>query len=214
MEYSQIELIEKFEHSLLSMNRLEVRQTLVQESKIKSSIDTIESLVVPTLERIGDLWEKGEVSLSQVYMSGLICEEMVDSFLPPGDPLRTNQPAMAIVVLEDYHMLGKRIVYSTLRASGIELHDYGHMDVDTLIDHVIQDEIKILLISVLMLPSALHIKNIRQKLDQRKYPLKIIVGGAPFRFDQQLWTEVGADAAGITASDAVSLVTHFIEEVE
>jgi hypothetical protein len=33
-----------------------------------------------------------------------------------------------------------------------------------------------------------------------------VVGGAPFRFDDQLWREVGADAMGLSASDALKIL--------
>jgi len=38
------------------------------------------------------------------------------------------------------------------------------------------------------------------------YPVKVIVGGAPFRFDSSLWKEVGADAFGYNASDAFDII--------
>ena len=110
---------------------------------------------------------------------------------------------MAIAVLEDYHLLGKRIVYSTLRASGFELLDYGRMDLEELANQAQEDSVEILLISTLMLCSALRVKDLRGRLPG----MKIVVGGAPFRFDDQLWKEVGADATSATASGAVSIIT-------
>ncbi len=59
---------------------------------------------------------------------------------------------MAIAVLDDYHLLGKRMVYSVLRASGYELTDYGTVDGDALVGHVVRDGIVVLLISVLDAP--------------------------------------------------------------
>ncbi len=213
MNNNTLELVEILTQSLLDMDRIKVKKVILSNCENSSIITSIEELVVPALERIGQSWENGSLSLSQVYMSGRICEETIDDLLPPLDPDRTDQPPMAIVVLDDYHMLGKRIVYSTLRASGFELHNYNHMDIETLVKQIKLDEIKILLISVLMLPSALHIKDLRQKLDQENITLKLLVGGAPFRFDSNLWTEVGADAMGISATDAVTYVKKCIEEL-
>jgi len=85
------------------------------------------------------------------------------------------------------------------------------MDTDTLIKQIKKDNIKILLISVLMLPSALHIKELHQRLDQENIPVIILVGGAPFRFDLELWREVGANDMGNSAADAVTLVKKYIE---
>lgn len=73
-------------------------------------------------------------------MSGIICEEIIDKILPPSDPQRKDQPKMAIGVFEDYHLLGKRIIYSTLRASGFELIDLGGgLNVELLVSIVEKD---------------------------------------------------------------------------
>ena len=199
--------------ALLSVDRIKVKEILTKPYPGHSPYSVVEKLVVPALEVIGAGWEGGVYSLSQVYMSGRICEEVVDLILPSTDNTRRFQPKMAICVLEDYHLLGKRIVYSVLRASGFELANYGHMDIEGLIKQVLQDKIEILLISVLMLPSALKVKDFRMRLDQAGMQTKIIVGGAPFRFDHQLWREVGADAFGETATEAVSIINRVIEEL-
>jgi methanogenic corrinoid protein MtbC1 len=41
--------------------------------------------------------------------------------------------------------------------------------------------------------------------------VKLIVGGAPFRFDAHLWKAVGADAMCRTASDAVSVIEKIMD---
>lgn len=204
------EYINDFERSLLQVDRIAIKKFLVSPRDGASPLQRVEGLVIPALERIGQKWTTGEVSLSQVYMSGRICEEMVDLVLPPADPVRRNFPPMAIAVLEDYHILGKRIVYSCLRASGYELFNYPRMSVSELVHRVVQDKIEILLISVLMLPSALRVKDLRAGLEQVGWSVKIGVGGAPFRFDEDLWREVGADAVGHSASDAVAMIQSFL----
>jgi methanogenic corrinoid protein MtbC1 len=192
--------------ALLSVDRLKVMEILSQPHAGDNPIQLVENLISPALEWIGIEWEQGRLSLSQVYMSGRICEEMVSQLMPPNPASQQTQPKMAIAVLEDYHALGKRIVYSMLRANGYALKDYGRVTVDELVKNITNDQIEIMLISVLMLPSALRVKDLRQRLDQAGIKTKIIVGGAPFRFDEQLWIDVGADACGKSASDALQIV--------
>ena len=199
--------LDQFEQALLSLDRLAAGNILTHSRDDWTPIQCAENLIGPVLERIGIGWEQGRVALSQVYMSGRICEELVDTILPPSDPNRKNQPKMAIATLEDYHLLGKRIVYSVIRAGGFELFDYGRMTVNDLVDGVIDDGIEILLISTLMLPSALKVKNLKTKLNQEDADIKVIVGGAPFLFDEDLWQEIGADAMGRNASEAVELIS-------
>ena len=202
-----------FEQALLSLDRLAARNILLESGGSESPLQRVERLVVPALERIGAGWEQGQVALSQVYMSGRICEELVDTLLPLDGLGRKNRPKMAIAVLQDYHLLGKRIVYSVLRASGFELLDYGRVDADDLVRRVRHDGVEVLLISVLMLSSALRVKDVRARLQAPGSEVKIVVGGAPFRLDDQLWKEVGADARGREASEAVEIIARMMGDV-
>jgi len=200
--------LEEFQLALQSLNRLEVENIIMQARQDHTALQCVEGLVLPALTEMGIGWEQGTVALSQVYMSGRMCEELVDTILPPADPARISQPIMAIATLDDYHMLGKRIIYSALRASGFELLDYGRCTADELIERIVQDQVEILLISVLMLPSALRVKKLKNRLAQSGLDIKLIVGGAPFRFDKNLWQEVGADAVGANVSEAIEIITQ------
>lgn len=200
----------ELEHALLSLDQDAAIQ-IINNALTRCSPDEIAAkLITSTLSKIGDSWEAGDLSLSQVYMSGVICEKLIDTILPPKSPVRKNQPRMAIAVLEDFHLLGKRIIYSTLRASGFELEDLGGgLSIERLIEIVKKKNIRILLLSVLMLPSALRIKELK---DQLKEDVIIIVGGAPFRFDEKLWKEVGADYYGQDSSEALDIVNKIMEK--
>ena len=205
------EIEEEFTQALLAVNRLAAKRLIVEAVRSLSPLEIAETIIVNALERIGDGWQRGDVSLSQVYMSGRICEELVDDLLPPGDPARKDQPAMAIAVLDDYHLLGKRLVHSVLRAGGFGLHDYGRVTVDEAVRHSGEDGIRILLISTLMLPSALRVRDLVMRLKSTRRKIKVVVGGAPFLFDPQLWREVKADAMGRSASEAVEIVETIAE---
>ena len=205
-------LSERFERALLSVDRILVRRILTECKDALPTFRILEDLLIPAMERIGKGWELGTVALSQVYMSGRICEELLDSILPAGKaPFRDHQ-VMAIAVLNDYHMLGKRIVGSVLRAGGFRLLDYGTVDVEGLVNRVKDDHVEVLLISTLMLHSALRVKEVGERLHAAGCSVKLVVGGAPFRLDRQLWKEVGADAVGYNASDALAIVAEMAEE--
>ncbi|MCG7911879.1 MAG: cobalamin-dependent protein [Candidatus Thiodiazotropha taylori] len=197
----------------MSLDKVKADALFDSELQHSSPMEIVENLVVPALVNIGQSWQEGDLALSQIYMSGRFCEEIVDRVLPPSDPDRKNQPRSAIVVLNDFHMLGKRIVYSMMRASGYEIFDYGRMEINELVPRVKADKIRVLLVSVLMLPSALRILDLRSALNTESLDVKILVGGAPFLFDSQLWENVGADAMGATASDAVQIVGQWMEEM-
>lgn len=200
-------VVEEFEDALLSLDRIKIKEILVENSASGDFIKTLENIVVPAMENMGFKWESGEIALSQIYMSGRICEDIVDEMLPKTKAKRVDDPNLALVVFNDYHTLGKRIVYTFLRASGYTIVDYGQeSDIDNLIKNLKKDNIEILLISVLMLNSALHIKKLTEKIKQENLNVKVIVGGAPFRFDNKLSEDIGADAYATNASQVIDII--------
>jgi methanogenic corrinoid protein MtbC1 len=202
------------ENALLNIDYISARKVLHDLRSGYSSLEIIEQVMTPVLENIGSGWEDGSVSLSQVYMSGCMCEELVDEILPATETEAIIQFPIALATLEDYHLLGSRIVYSIVRSAGYPVKNYGRQDIESLMEKVNEDGIKILMVSVLMASSALHVKQLRDRFVEEGLNVKIVVGGAPFRLDNSLWGEVGADAMGRTASDALKIIRRLIKELE
>jgi methanogenic corrinoid protein MtbC1 len=199
-------LADEFEQALLSMDRLRARRVLLGPDGAGLTAQLRETIVVGALCNIGSAWERGQVALSQVYMSGRLCQEIIEAGTPVARDA-DEASRIAIGVLEDAHTLGKTMVLQMLRASGHPVRDLGvRLTVSDLVRQVEEHEIDILMISVLMLRSALRVTELRLALERRRPGTKVVVGGAPFRLDPQLWTEVGADGVGFNASDAIIAV--------
>jgi hypothetical protein len=71
--------VNAFNRALLDLDLLAARRILDTVGGGTLSARMLESLVVPALVRLGDAWERGDVALSQVYMSGRMCEHLIDS---------------------------------------------------------------------------------------------------------------------------------------
>lgn len=204
--------VDRFVEALLGINRMAAAQ-IVTLALLEATLDeVVTTLVVPAMERIGDAWVEGKVSLAEVYMSSRICEELMRPSASHSGSIRRSQPRVAIAALMDYHLLGKKMVELALRSAGYALLDWGQgIEVDELVGRVREARVEVLLISTLMLPSALKVREVRERLDRAGLHPKIVVGGAPFRFDDRLWSEVGADAMGTSASDALKILDGFGE---
>jgi methanogenic corrinoid protein MtbC1 len=198
---------DELEQALLTVDRIKARSIVKAYAEEHTPFDLVENLFAPAMERIGLGWETGETALSQIFMSGQICAELAEG-LEWGEAEKPwPQKRMAICVLEDYHMLGKQMVYSALKASGYDLLDYGRMEVEPLVERVREDGVQLLMVSALMLRSALRVKLLRDKMDAEGLNnVRIIVGGAPFRFDPELWQEMGADAMALNTAEALTVV--------
>ncbi|MDX1294647.1 MAG: cobalamin-dependent protein [Sulfurimonadaceae bacterium] len=207
------EVVSQFEDALLSLDRIGVKKIL-DSHLTENPIDSLEQIVVPAMENIGVRWEKGEVALSQIYMGGRISEEVIFELLEEKDvQSRGDSPKLAIVLYRDYHGLGKRIVHTLLLASGYQVDDYDRLsDPAEIVSRAESDGVDILLVSTLMLNSALHIRDIIDEIRNRGLNMKVVVGGAPFRFDKELYKEIGADAMGTNASDILRVIPQLKEQ--
>ncbi|KKM04327.1 hypothetical protein LCGC14_1765320 [marine sediment metagenome] len=128
-------LFNEFEGILLSLNRKKLKEFISNLENQYSSKIIINEFIIPALEHIGVLWESGDVALSQVYMSGKLCEEIINEIFPKVEAVEIKGLKIGIAVLEDYHTLGMHIINSFLRTSGIKpiVYEIG-IKVNSLID--------------------------------------------------------------------------------
>ncbi len=192
-----------FEAALLAIDRVAAAEVYQGCQSRASPLTVADQVFVPALENIGDAWQKGSVALSQVYLASKICEELIDSIHWPRGAIWVDHPPLALAVYEDHHLLGKRILFSMLRAAGFQVQDFGRVDKDELVSRVEREGIQLLLVSTLMLRSALRVRELTRELRRRKLKVATLVGGAPFRFDPTLWRQVGAASAGMNGADAI-----------
>ena len=199
--------------TLLSLNRVGAEKILKKLKKQTSILQIVEDVFIPVIEDIGTGWENGEYALSQVYWSSLYFGDWVEQQINLGFAAKSKHPKMAIAVLEDYHGLGKKMVHSIMQGSGFDLIDFGiGISVDDLVQKTMDEQIEILLISTLMLPSVLRISEVSDKLTNEGHRVKMIVGGAPFRFDSELWKKTGAEFMVRNAGEVVAAVNGLIEK--
>lgn len=167
-----------------------------------------DDVVAPVLTRLGQGWECGDVALSQLYMAGRLLERAMERLAPGTGPGRTS-PRIGIGVLGDHHTLGKRIVMTTLRLAGFPVVDLGAgLRPGEVVEQARAEHLDVVMISVLMMHHALTVGEVAAGLcDLSPQPL-LVVGGAPFVHDPELWRRVGAHTWGRSAADALRIATE------
>ncbi|KGK97916.1 hypothetical protein LI82_09160 [Methanococcoides methylutens] len=203
-----------FENALLNIDRIAaeniIKKALADENgDIFKVIDTI---ISPALESIGYKWEHGDIALSQEYMASKIAEELTSKTLPVESSQRTSRAVIGITTLEDQHMLGKQILKALISSMGFNFIDYGSMSIEKIKKKIASDKVEVLFISTLMLNHALRVKEVTEFIEKEKNGTKVIVGGAPFLFDDELWKEVNASAMARTAVEGMHIAQELIGE--
>jgi methylmalonyl-CoA mutase cobalamin-binding domain/chain len=179
-------------------------------------------VVIPAIEQmIKSISEDFDANLAQHFMTSQIAaevvEEMVSRFEQPPDLVGR----IVIGTAEgDLHSLGKRIVTGCLKARMIEVFDLGvNVAPERFVEAALEHDVQVIGISAMMAHTArgengcIRVRQILQEqgLESR---FRIIVGGAPYRFEPELYKIVGADAwceDGITAG---RVIAELIREVQ
>jgi len=193
-------------------------ETAVQQGEKAETV--LFQFVLPAVERTcQDICDGGEVSLAQHFMTSQIAADLAAWLIPRFKNLQG--PAGCIVMgtaTGDFHGLGKTIVSACLRAHHFTVHDLGlNVAAETFVDEALRRGATVIGISSMMVHTALSeagCRRVRRILRDRSLErqIKVIVGGAPFRHDPQLYQAAHADAWASDGMAAVGIIRQLNQE--
>lgn len=184
--------------------------------------DLVFRVVVPSLEAtMAAVARDPDANLAQHFMTAQIAGEVTDlllsRFAKPPDPVGR---VIIGTARGDLHSLGKRIVSGCLKALLVDVVDVGvNVPAERFVDEAVARDAHVIAVSAMMLHTATGetgARQVRALLGQRGLngQVKLIVGGAPYRFDPELYKAVGADASAPDGVSAGRLITELIERVK
>lgn len=208
----------RFADNLRAADRRGARRLLRQA--IDQRVDRallMREVVGEAVDEVGQEWRESEISLSQLYAVGLIVEDALRMLsTPPGGGRQPTGKVVIGTAKGEYHGLGKRIVVAFLRAGGFEVRDLGlSASPEALIDAALSEGAQIIAVSALMVDTAMAIRRVREEMNRRGVRgIKLLVGGAPFRYNEELYKLVETDATAPNAYEAVQTAKALIREGE
>lgn len=194
------------------------------EAGIKHGItpeQVVFEIVIPAVKKmLEDLLDSKTIALSQHFIASKVAEEITEMMIPRFEKIPTGKGIVVIgSSFGDFHGLGKKIVSGCLRANMYTVHDLGlNVSPEQFVNEAQKHGANIIGISSMMVHTAKGEKGalgIRKLLRERNLEnsLKIIVGGAPYQFHDNLYQEVGADAWAKNGIEAVDIINTLINEV-
>jgi methylmalonyl-CoA mutase cobalamin-binding domain/chain len=171
-------------------------------------------VVIPAMElMIKSISEDFDANLAQHFMASQIAAQVTDEMVAK---FKKSPQSIGTVIIGtshgDMHTLGKRIVTGCLHSMMIDVVDLGvNVAPEKFVDAAIEHHASVIAISSMMMHTArseLGSTKVREILKQRglENQIKIVVGGAPYRWDPNLYKTVLADAwaeDGITAGKII-----------
>lgn len=186
-------------------------------SSLKESIpplDTLNQAIVPGIEDAGRLWNESKYFLPDVILSASAFKAALGEIEPKlsKESSRGMGRIMLGVMEGDMHDLGKTIVIALLSGAGFEVIDLGvNVSIETFIQKTRELEPDIIGLGAYMSTTMLLMGDIVKSLKANglRDKVRVIIGGVPTT--QEFADEIGADAWGKDALDAVAKVRQLLE---
>lgn len=183
--------------------------------------DVIFKIIVPAVkEMIKTINETHGANLALHFMTSQIALEVTEDMLNR-IPIKPESNGLMIIgtAFGDMHSLGKRIVTGCLKAMMVDTIDLGvDVPAEKFVDAAVVNNAQVIGISAMMVHTARGedgCLKVRKILKERglEEKIKIIVGGAPYRYDAELHKIVGADGWAEDGITAGKIITKLIREV-
>ncbi len=184
--------------------------------------DIVFKVVIPAVEEMmSNITKDPDANLAQHFMTAQIAAEVTEKML-----LKFEHPPEIIgrVVIGtahgDLHSLGKRIVMGCLKALMVDVTDLGvNVTAEKFVDEALARDAQVIAVSAMMVHTATGeggARKVRQILKERglEKRFRLVVGGAPYRFDNELYKTVGADGWAPDGVNAGRVIVDLIKEVK
>lgn len=148
-------------------------------------LDIIAIYLMKAIERVGDLFGRGEMFLPQVIRAAEVMSKVVTLLQPHleqsashvSEPMRHT--AVLATVKGDVHDIGKNICATLLRCNGFEVIDLGVMvEADVIVKTVEEVKPDFVGLSGLITPSLGEMQSVVEALHRLEIPTPILIGGA------------------------------------
>jgi len=207
---NKAEIFRQMSEAIVAGDREAARR--LAEEAVRSGLDlpeVIEQGYVPGLQRVGELWEKGDYFLPELILSAEAMKSAMAVLEPALGQRATSAMGGKLVigtVEGDIHDIGKNLVASMLQAGGFEVFDLGaDVKLERFVAKAEEVGAQLICLSALLTTTMAAQKRFIDLLKDRglrgKY--KVLVGGAPA---SRKWAdEIGADGYAENAVAAVKV---------
>jgi len=180
---------------------------------VDNNEDVVELLnvtMIPALREVGNQFSAGEVFVPEMLVSARAMQGGID-IIEPLLAQSGHEPVAKVAigsVKGDLHDIGKNLVVMMLKGSGFAVEDLG---VDCRMEHfqeAAERGAQVICLSALLSTTREEMRPVAEYFSGIDN-VKIVVGGAVIT--QEFADDIGADAFGIDASDAVRAVRESLD---
>jgi len=174
--------------------------------------DLLKKGLLAAMDLVGERFGEGDIFIPQVIWSAKAMQAGMD-FLRPHFTEDQQGKSVRIIIGTaegDIHDIGKNLVGMMLEGAGFEVVDLGvGVKPEQFVEKAVEEKADIIGVSALLTTTMMGMAEVvKLKNEKALSSLKVIIGGAPLSLD--FCKEIGADAYGVDAMDAVAKVKELM----
>lgn len=177
------------------------------------SMEIVNDILIPALDKIGDDFEKGTLFLPQLIMAASVAQaafEVIREYMVKNNAAPVSKGKIVIATVKgDIHDIGKNIVKVLLENYGYEVIDLGKdVDYQAVVDAVRENDVKLVGLSALMTTTLVSMKKTIELIHEDNLECKIMVGGAVLT--PEYAKEIHADFYSKDAKESVDIAKRVL----
>lgn len=173
---------EKIERSIMRGQSDDIKEGITELLKEKNPMEIIETVMMPAMEKTGELFRDGKMFLPQVIRSAQTMKKAMDCLVPllKEDQEAGNKKRIVIATVKgDVHDIGKNIVGLVASCNGYEVKDLGvRVEASEIATQAEATGAEAVLLSGLISPSLNEMTAVCEEFERRGLKTPIIIGGA------------------------------------
>ena len=174
--------------------------------------DLLKKGLLAAMDLVGERFGEGDIFIPQVIWSAKAMQAGMNLLRPHFTEGQQEKSARIIIGTAegDIHDIGKNLVGMMLEGAGFEVVDLGvGVKPEQFVEKAVEEKADIIGVSALLTTTMMSMAEVvRLKNEKGLSSLKVIIGGAPLSLD--FCKEIGADAYGVDAMDAVAKVKELM----
>lgn len=186
---------------------------LLLNNESYDSMSLINEILIPALDKTGELFEKGKIFLPQLILSASVaqsCFDVIKDKMSSSNETPVSKGKIVLCTVKgDIHDIGKNIVKVLLENYGYTVIDLGKdVEYQKVVDAAIEHKVKLVGLSALMTTTLVSMKETIDLLRKNNVDCKVVVGGAVLT--PEYAKEIGADFYAKDAKETVDIAKEVI----
>lgn len=181
--------------------------------KTMDSMEIVNQVLIPALDKIGAEFEKGTLFLPQLIMAASVTQaafEVIRKHMVMSDNAPVSKGKIVIATVKgDVHDIGKNIVKVLLENYGYDVIDLGKdVEYQTVVDAIRDNDVKLCGLSALMTTTLVSMKETIALIRENNLDCKVMVGGAVLT--PEYAKEIDADFYAKDAKESVDIAKRVL----